>query len=148
MVNLEEARMRMSYEIAVYREQLSMLRREMERISMTAIDIANAAQAVEGVMPQRVLVPVGGGTYVKANVNDTRVLVPVGAEFIVEMGQEEAAVELRRRAEATKQAITRLNEEFERITGKLREVTTSLQGVEQQALLHKQVEAGVKEDYI
>lgn len=148
MASLEETRMRMSYEIAVYREQLTMLRREMERISMTAIDIANAAQTVEGAKPQRVLVPVGGGAYVKANVNDTRVLVPVGAEFIVEMGKEEAAVELRRRAEATKQAITRLNEEFERITGKLREVTTSLQGVEQQAQLHRQVEAGVKEDYI
>jgi len=148
MADLEETRMRMSYEVAVYREQLSMLRREMERISLTTIDLSNASQALEGLRPERVLMPIGGGAFVKSNINDTRVLVPIGAEYVLEMGREEAAVELRRRAEATKQAITKLNEEFERITSRLREVASSLQGIEQQAQLHRQVEAGVKEDYI
>jgi len=148
MISLEEDRVRMNYEVAIYREQLSMLRREMERISLTTLDISNAAQAVDGLRPQRMLIPIGGGAFVKSSISDMRVLVPIGAEYVVEMDKDEATVELQRRMEATKQAVIKLNEEFDKINKKLREVMGKLQEIEQQAQLSKQVEQGVREDYI
>jgi prefoldin alpha subunit len=148
MASLEENRVRMNYEVAIYREQLAMLRREMERVSLTTMDLSSAAQAVNGLKAEQILVPIGGGVFVRGEVKDTRVIVPIGAEFAVDMEKGEAEVELQRRVEATRQAVTKLNEEFEKINKKLREVTFNLQDVDQQLRLSKQVEAGVKEDYI
>ena len=148
MASLEENRVRMNYEVAIYREQLAMLRREMERVSLTTMDLSSAAQAVNGLKAEQILVPIGGGVFVKGEVKNTSVIVPIGAEFAVDMEKGEAEVELRRRVDATRQAVTKLNEEFEKINKKLREVTFNLQDVDQQLRLSKQVEAGVKEDYI
>jgi prefoldin alpha subunit len=148
MPSLEEDRVRMNYEVAIYREQLTMLRREMERISLTTLDISNAIQAVEGLKSMEILTPVGGGVLVRSDIKDTKVLVPIGAEFVIEMDRQEASAELQRRFEATKQAVSKLNEEFEKINKKLKQVAGSLQELESQLKLSKQVEAGVKEDYI
>ncbi len=148
MASLEEDRVRMNYEVAVYREQLTMLRREMERVSLTTLDLTTAVQAVSGLKNEQVLVPIGGGVYVKSNISDTNVIVPVGAEFALEMDKGEASLELQKRMEATKQMVGKLNEEFEKINKKLREVALKLQEVEQQLSISKQVEQGVKEDYI
>jgi len=148
MAGLEETRVRVTYEAAIYREQLNMLRREMERISLSTLDLSNAASAVEALNTKEVLLPVGGGAYVKAKISSTDVLVPIGAEFVVETDKETAMVELKRRSEATRQAVTKLNEEFEKINKKLREVMTQLQDIEQQGVLNKRVDEGLKEDYI
>jgi prefoldin alpha subunit len=146
--DLEESRQRVTYEAAIYREQLTMLRREMERISLTTLDLANAASAVEALKSKDILVPVGGGTYVKAKISSTEVLVPIGAEFVVETDRESAMAELKRRSEATRQAVTRLNDEFEKINRKLRQTMSALQGIESQAAISRRVDEGIKEDYI
>ncbi len=148
MASLEENRVRMNYEVAVYREQLTMLRREMERVSLTTMDLTSAVQSVNGLKAEQILAPIGGGVFVRSEIKDTRVIMPIGAEFAIDMEKGEAAVELQRRVDATRQAVTRLNEEFEKINRKLREVMLNLQDVEQQLRLNNQVEAGVKEDYI
>jgi len=148
MASLEENRVRMNYEVAVYREQLTMLRREMERVSLTTMDLTTAVQSVNGLRAAQILAPIGGGVYVRSDIKDTRVIVPIGAEFAIDMETGEAAAELQRRVDATRQAVTKLNEEFEKINKKLREVSLNLQEVEQQLSISKQVEAGVKEDYI
>jgi len=148
MVQMEDERVRMSYEVAVYREQLSLLRREMERISITSMDMTNALQSVEKLEKKNVLVPLGGGTFMKSAITDTKILVPIGAEFLTEMEKEEAGREIRRRIDATNQAVTRLNEEFEKINKKLKEVAIKLREAEQNVRLSNRVEEGIKEDYI
>ena len=148
MVALEDERVRMSYEVAIYREQLSMLRREMERISLTSMDMSNALQSVEKLEKKQVLVPIGGGVFVKSAITDTKILMPIGAEFITEMEKDDAGREIRRRIEATNMAISKLNEEFEKINRKLRDVAVRLREAEQSVKLSQRVEEGVKEDYI
>lgn len=148
MPALEDERVRMSYEVAIYREQLTMLRREMERISLSAMDMGNALQSVEKLDKRQVLVPIGGGVFVKSMVTDTKLLVPIGAEFVTEMEKEDAAREIKRRIDATNQAISKLNEEFDKINKKLKDVGNKLREAEQSIKLSQRVEEGVKEDYI
>lgn len=148
MATLEEAQAQMNYEIAVYREQISMLKRETERISLTTIDLSNALHTVENLSTEKVLVPIGGGALLKAKVTETRVLVPIGAEYMLEMEKDHAAAELNRRIDATRKATEKLNEEFNRIMGKLREVTSQLQQTETQAHISERGEENIKEDYI
>ena len=140
MVSLDETRSRMSYEVAVYKEQLNLLKKEMERISLSTLDISNATKALEDLKAEHILVPVGGGSYISADVKDTQVLVPIGGNS--------ALLEMHKRIDATKQAVTKLNEEFEKINKKLMEVGTKLQDVEKQVAISNRVEEGVKEDYI
>jgi prefoldin alpha subunit len=148
MVSLEESKSRMSYEVAVYKEQLNLLKKEMERISLSTLDLSNATKAVEDLKAEHILVPIGGGSYISADVKETQVLVPIGGNYVVEMSKEGALLEMHKRIEATKQAVTKLSDEFEKINKKLTEVATKLTDVEKQVAISQRVEEGVKEDYI
>jgi prefoldin alpha subunit len=148
MTKLEDARAKMSYEVAIYKEQLNLLRKEMERISLTTLDISNAITAVTKLEKKPMLVPVGGGSYIKSTVTDLNIFVPIGADYVVEMGKEEASTELHKRIDATKDAVAKLNEEFEKINKKMGEVGTKLKDVEAQLKISQRVEEGVRDDYI
>jgi prefoldin alpha subunit len=146
MAEAEQAQL--GYELAVYREQIAMIKRETERVSLTTIDLTNALKTVESLKEERVLVPIGGGALVKGDIAQTKVLVPIGGEYLVEMGKEDAAEEMKRRIEATRKAVEKLNEEFAKIAGKLREVTGQLQRAQAERQLSERVEGNIREDYI
>lgn len=143
-----EEQSQLGYELAIYREQIAMIKRETERISLTTIDLTNALRTVEELKAQKVLIPVGGGAFVKGGVSDTKVLMPIGAEYLLEMSQDEAKEEVKRRIEATKKAVERLNEEFNKIAVKLREASGQLQKMQMQDQLSQRVESNIREDYI
>lgn len=148
MTALEETQAQLNYEIAVYREQLLMLKRETERISLTAIDLTNALRTVESLGPEKVMMPIGGGAMIKGRVSETRVLMPIGAEYLTEMEKEAALLELGRRIEATKKAAEKLNDEFTRIMAKLQEVSVQLQQLEAQVRISERGQETTKEDYL
>lgn len=148
MSALEENKTKMSYEVAVYREQLNLLKKEMERISLTTLDISNAVRAVEELREGNMLVPIGGGAHIRAEVKDMHVLVPIGSDYVVEMEREAALLELHKRIDATKEAVNKLNDEFGKINKKLGSVAVKLKDLEKQVALSRRVEEGVKEDYI
>ena len=148
MENPGDSQTRMTYEVAIYKEQLNLLRKEMERISLTTLDISNAITSVEKLQKKPVLVPIGGGSFIKSHVGDLDVIVPIGADYMVEMSREEAALELHKRITATKEAVSRLNEEFEKINRKLVDVGSRLEDIKAQMKLSQQVEEGVRDDYI
>lgn len=144
----EETQMALNYELAVYREQISMIKRETERVSLTTIDLSNALRTAESMGSERVLIPIGGGALAKGTINETRILVPIGAEYLLEMEKGEAVTELQRRIEATRKAVERLNEEFGKITGKVQDVASQLQKLQVNNRLSQQVEGNIREDYI
>jgi prefoldin alpha subunit len=148
MSNVEISQEQLSYELAVYREQIAMIKRETERISLTTIDLTNALRTVESLRVERALIPIGGGTMVRGDLTQTRVLVPIGAEYLVEMEREMAEGELRRRIDGTKKAVEKLNEEFNKIVTKLRDASHQLQKIEAQSQLSQRVEGNIHEDYI
>jgi prefoldin alpha subunit len=138
----------LSYELAVYREQVAMIKRETERVSLTTIDLTNALKTVESLQSGDALVPIGGGALIKSNVSQTKVLVPIGAEYLLEIDKEAAGEEMKKRIEATKKAVEKLNVEFNRIAGKLREVSGQLQKLEMQSQISQRVDSNIHEDYI
>ena len=148
MDRMDEERVKMTYEAAVYREQLNLLRKEMERISLSTLDLSNAARSVEELELKNTLIPIGGSAYVRAKITDTKVIVPIGGEYALEMTKEEALKELKARAESTKEAVIKLNDEFEKINDKLRHIAAQLEEAERMSKLSSRVEEGVKEDYI
>lgn len=143
-----EDQSRLTYEVALYREQLGMLQKEMERISLTTVDLNNALKTVESMQANEILVPVGGGSFLKAKVSEMKVIMPIGAQYLREMERSEALDELRRRQEATKNAITKLEQEFRNIAAKFQQVSTELKDMEVRARISDRVEEGIKEDYI
>lgn len=148
MENERQGVAQLSYESAVYREQLRLLQNEIKRIDLAMGDLTKAAQTAEKLKNDDVLVPVGGGAFIKASVYTSKVLVPVGAEYVVEMEKEEAVVEINKRVEATKKAIEKLNAEFQKVSLKLQEVNNTLRTLQSQAALNKRVDENIGEDYI
>ncbi len=148
MPTLEEAQSQLNYEVAVYREQLNMLKRETERISLTTLDLTNALRTVENLGAERVLMPIGGGALIKGKTYDTKVLVPIGGEYLVEMDKQAAATEINRRIEATKKALEKLNAEFGNVMNKLRDVSGKLEDLQTQVRISERAEENVHEDYI
>jgi prefoldin alpha subunit len=148
MATPEEIQTQLNYEVAVYREQLTMLKRETERVSLTTMDLANALRTVESLGTERVLMPIGGGSMIKGTVSETNVLMPIGAEYMLEMKKENAVVELNRRIEATKKAVGRLNEEFTKIMTRLQQVSGQLEQLDSQIRISDRGEENMKEEYL
>lgn len=148
MSQAEDTQAQLSYELAVYREQIAMIKRETERVSLTTMDLTNALRSIESLSAEKALVPIGGGAMVKAHISEEKVLVPIGAEYLLEMEKDDAKQEINRRIEATKKAVEKLTEEFNRIAGKLREVSGQLQRMQAQSRLSDRIEDNIREDYI
>lgn len=148
MANLEDQQAQLNYEIAVYREQLTMLKRETEKIGLTAIDLGNAMRTVESLGTEKVMMPIGGGAMVKGVVTETKVLMPIGSDYLVEMEKDRAITEINKRIDATKKAAERLNDEFTKIMSKLQEVSLQLQQLSAQARIDKRSKDNSQDDYI
>jgi prefoldin alpha subunit len=148
MATIDETQAQLNYELAIYREQIAMIKRETERVSLTTIDLTNALKTVESLTEERILIPIGGGAMARGQLSTTKVLVPIGAEYMLEMEKDEAAMELKRRIDATRKAVEKLNDEFNKIAMKLREATSQLQKMQAQTQLSERVEGNIREDYI
>ncbi len=148
MPTLEETQAQLNYEVAVYREQIAMIKRETERISLTTVDLTNALRTVENIGKDKVLIPIGGGAMVRGSVTETMILVPIGANYMVDMERKDAISELKKRIEATKKAVEKLTEEFDKIAKKLRNVSAQLQQIRRQSRISERVEENIREDYI
>lgn len=138
----------MSYETAVYKEQLRLLQKEIERINLTTIDLSNATSTVQQLQQEDVLTPIGGGAFIKASVYNTNILVPVGAGYLIEMDKEYAVSEINKRIEATKKAIEKLSGEFQKVSSKLRELNAKLREMQVQDAINKRVDENIGEDYV
>ncbi len=117
---------RLIYESRVYSEQLRLLEGEVERISMTAVELSNSLVTIEGLGHGESLVPIGGGALVNAKIASTDVLLPIGSGYMVAMKKEEAEAEVKKRIKSTETAIIRLRTEFERVNAKLMEVNSKV----------------------
>ncbi len=85
-----------------------------------------------------ILVPTGGGTFVKAHLGDlSNILVNVGADVSIEMGLDEADQDISSRLEEVEKASQSVQEQLQQILGQmeihrdvLNRLNAGLQGVE------------------
>ncbi|MFH2105866.1 MAG: prefoldin subunit alpha [Candidatus Micrarchaeota archaeon] len=136
------------YERRVYEEQLRLIQKEVDRVSLTNLDLINAENTAKRLEVEDSLVPIGGGAYIKANVYNTKILIPIGAGYMTEMDAEMASRELRRRIEATKKAVEELAKKYREISHQLITTTERLRELKTAAQINKQVEENLGEDYI
>jgi len=148
MPSYDETQAKMKYEIALYRQQLSLIQKEMQRITMTTAELGSAQKTVKELSERDALIPIGGGSYIKAKLTEKRVIMPIGAQYLVEMENEEAESEIQRRIDATKQAVEKLGAEFEKISVKLEQIGPNLQQIENASAIDKRVEEQARDDYI
>lgn len=144
---LEETYARLAYEVRLYRKQLSILQREIEKVTLTSLDLTNALRTFESLKTGENLIPMGGGSYIRGEVKEDKILVPVGGGYLTEMNSSAAAERMKRRVEMTKTAVKRLTEEFKNISGRLEIVSRQLKELEKRIIIDKQVEESVGEDY-
>ncbi|MBI5228195.1 prefoldin subunit alpha [Candidatus Micrarchaeota archaeon] len=148
MATLEEAQGQINYELAVYREQMAMLKRETERISLTTLDLTNALKTVEELGEEKVMMPIGGGAMIRGKITDTMVIIPIGGGYSVEMDKAKATVELNHRIDATKKALEKLNEEFNKIVNRFQELSLQMQQTDAQAKISERGKETMREDYL
>jgi len=148
MARPDELQAKLTYEAAVYKEQLKLLKKEIDRINSTTIELSSAVRTIENLKNAETLVPVGGGAFVKGEVSSTQVLVPIGSSYLTEMDKETAAIEIKKRVETTRNAIKKLNEEYVKIINKLKETGTKLQQAKKSAEINKRVDESAQDDYI
>ncbi len=117
---------RMMYEARLYAEQLRLLENEIERISMTAVELSNSLRAVEALKEDSVFVPIGGGSMVSARISSTEVLVPIGGGYMMNLKKHEAIEEVKKRIASTEKAVEKLRQEFDKISVKLQDVNGKL----------------------
>lgn len=144
----EQLYAKLTYENAVYREQLKLLEREIQRIQLTTTDLMAAAQTCQNLRSEEALVPVGGGTFIRSRVSTTNVLVPVGANYLIEMGSARAVLEINRRTDAARNATTKLQEEYKKIAERLQGMGTQLRDLQQRIAIDRKVEGNIGEDYL
>lgn len=143
-----EAEMRLSYETAVYKEQLRLLQGEMDRVSLTLLDLENAARTLENLRTDDSILPVGGGAFIKANVYSTHTIIPIGAGYFVEMEREHGVLEIRKRIDSTKKAVDRLKDEFEKISKKFQEISIMLRDLRTASVIQKRAQEGEHTEYV
>ncbi len=147
-VEPNEAQIKLSYETAVYREQLRLLQGEIDRVSLTLLDLENSLRTLENLKIDDSLVQIGGGAFIKSTIYSTNVLVPVGAGYFVEMSKEQGIIEIRKRIESTKKAVEKLREEFEKVSKKLHETSINLRNIQAAVNIAKRVEENEHLEYV
>ncbi|MFA5050419.1 MAG: prefoldin subunit alpha [Candidatus Micrarchaeia archaeon] len=131
MENKNEEMQRVSYENYIYKQQLSMLRSEMEKITLTMLDLSNASKTISSLEIKESLVPIGGNAFVEAKVSSENILVPIGGGYLLRMDRENSRKEMEKRTESTKKIIERLQKEYELLSKKLTETEKRLHGMRQ-----------------
>ena len=144
---LQEDYAKLAYQIRLYRKQLTLLQREIEKITLTSMDLSNSIKAIDELEKGEALIPIGGGSYVRGDVSEEDVLVAVGGGYLLEMDSESAKKKTEKRVDATKNAVKKLTQEFSKISSKLETVTMQLKELENKILIGRRVEEEASDDY-
>lgn len=148
MEKIEELYARLVYEVRLYKNQLNLIQKEIEKLTLAAIDISNAGRTIEALAPGDAIIPMGGGTFAKGILSNTNVLLSIGGGYLLEVDKEMAAKKMKQREQATKEAMSKLSQEHARISAKFEAASKQLQEIEMQLMIKQRGEESTKEDYL
>ena len=105
---------RQLYQIEIYKQQINKLQEELGRIELLKLEILKSIESMEGLKQSKeVLVPLGGGVFVRAVVEDRdKVIVNVGADVFVEKSIDETIEDLKGSSEELNRAESRIKEQI------------------------------------
>ena len=118
----------LSQELQALDEEIDVLESEIDDLNEEQSDIDDAVEAIETLdTGATVQVPLGGGAYVRAEVQDIdEIIVSLGGNYSAEQDQDDAVDVLRRKQEA-------LDDRIEETRAEIDELESESQQLEQQA---------------
>lgn len=126
MSGMNQEQQRLYYEGQMYYQQLQMMKGEMEKITLTMLDVENAKATINKLKETDALIPVGGNAFIETKITSEKVVVPIGGGYSMKMGKKEAEEELAKRSESIKKVLEKLQKEYEMTAQKLREIEEKL----------------------
>ncbi|MEM3422887.1 MAG: prefoldin subunit alpha [Candidatus Bilamarchaeaceae archaeon] len=148
MEKTEELYARLAYEVRMYKNQLNLLQKEIEKLTLTAIDANNAARTIESLEQGDTIIPIGGNAFAKGIISSTNILLGIGSGYLIEVDKETATKKMKQREEATKEAMSKLSQEYSRISAKFEAASRQLQEIEMQLMVKRRGEETTREDYL
>jgi len=148
MDSMEQAYARLAYEVKLYKNQLSLIQREVEKITLTSLDINNALKTVESSVAGESLIPIGGGSFVKGEVKEETVLLGIGSGYVIEVERDYAIEKMKKRGELIREAVNKLTKEYSKISAKLSASTKQMKEIERGILISRRSDQSASEDYI
>ncbi len=133
---------KVAYELQMMQSSAEMLQQRLGVLQKAGADLGVAKKSIGTLTEVKegdpILVPTGGGTFVKAHLGDlSTILVNVGADVSIEMGLDEADQDISGRLEEVEKASQSVQEQLQQILSQmeihrdaLNRLSASLQGVE------------------
>lgn len=133
----DEALEELIYELQYLREVSGNIQQRMGLVNATLDELQMAISTLEGIGSEgagsAILVPVGGGSYVRAKLDDSeRLIVGVGADVAVERTIAEAKEDFQSRILEFEKARASLQQQLNEVSTKMSEVQREAQKVAEQ----------------
>jgi prefoldin alpha subunit len=106
------------YELELYNQQVKKLQDELGKIGIMKMELTKSIESLEGLKESKeLLVPLGGGAFVKVSViDDGKVIVGTGADIFLEKDIDEVIEDFKKSTDELTNAETMINEQIEKIT--------------------------------
>jgi len=129
--NIEEEARRLVIEIRLLENTAEQLQMRVNLINAALTELSLASMSLEGIEKKdsdQIFVPIGGGSYIKARLEDTdKVIYGVGAGIAIEKTIKEAKDDIANRMEELSKAKTALEQQLSQVLSKLQEEQSRLQ---------------------
>ena len=124
----------LSQELQALDEEIEALEAEVASYRQEKIDIDDAVEAIETLETgATVQVPLGGGAYVRAEVQDIdEIVVSLGGNYSAEQDQEDAVEVLRRKQDALDDRIEETEADIDELESESKELEQQAQQMQQQ----------------
>ena len=108
---------RQLYQIEIYKQEINRLQEELSKIKLLKLEILKSIESMEGLKESKeILVPLGGGAFTKAVVQDSdKVVVNAGVDLFVEKPIEETIKEFKEKCEGLNNAENKIKEQITKI---------------------------------
>lgn len=107
-----------------YSQQKQAVERELEKLMMSLMELNNSSVTLKELKSGEGLVPIGGGAFIKGNLENESTIIPIGAGYMKEYPIKEATEEVDKRIKLTENAIKKMRDEL----GKLDREMLKLEG--------------------
>lgn len=117
------------YRLEVYKQQLNRLQEELGRIELLKLEILKSIASMEGLKQSKeVLLPLGGGTFAKAVVEDNdKVIINTGVDIFVEKSVDDAIKDFKETCEELEKAENKIKEQMAKTLAAIQQLQKELE---------------------
>ncbi len=99
----------------MYNQQKQAVEKEVEKLSVSLMELKNSVKTVKELEENAGLVPIGGGAFVHADLHKEKIVIPIGSGYAKEYTPEDADKEISKRVELTENALKKMRDELGKI---------------------------------